>query len=104
MTSPDHERVGCYRDTNNRAIPTLEGADPLLVGAYLNRENAIEKCALAAHKRGFRMFAVQNGGWCAASVSAEKTFNKYGQSTYCRSDGEGGPLSNDVYIIKGWSI
>lgn len=101
-TSPDHARVGCYRDTNNRAIPTLEGADPLLVGAYLNRENAIEKCALAAHKRGFRMFAVQNGGWCAASVSAEKTFHKYGQSTYCRGDGEGGPWSNDVYIIKDY--
>ena len=46
----------------------LEDADPLLLGAYQDRENPIEKCALAARKRGFRMFALQNGGWCAASV------------------------------------
>ena len=50
------------------------------------------------------MFALQNGGWCAASVTAEETFNKYGESNQCRGDGEGGPLSNDVYIIQGWSI
>ena len=96
--------MGCFRDTSNRAIPNLEDADPLLVGAYQDRENAIEKCALAARKRGFRMFALQNGGWCAASVTAEETFNKYGKSIRCRGDGEGGPWSNDVYIIKGWSF
>ena len=75
-----------------------------MLGAYQDRENPIEKCALAARKRGFRMFALQNGGWCAASVTAEETFNKYGESNQCRGDGEGGPLSNDVYIIQGWSI
>ena len=96
--------MGYYRDTSNRAIPKLEDADAFLLGAYQDRENAIEKCALAARKRGFRMFALQNGGWCAASVTAEETFNKYGKSNRCRGDGKGGPWSNDVYIIQGWSI
>ena len=47
------------------------------------------------------MFAIQNGGWCAASATAHKTFNKYGKSTACRSDGKGGPWANQVYVIKG---
>ena len=46
------------------------------------------------------MFAVQNGGWCAASATAAKTFDKYGKSTECSSDGEGGPWANQVYVIK----
>ena len=47
------------------------------------------------------MFAVQNGGWCASSALAAKTFNKYGKSSVCPSDGGGGPWANQVYYIKG---
>ena len=47
------------------------------------------------------MFAVQDGGWCAASATASSTYNKYGVSSACRQDGEGGPLANQVYVIKG---
>ena len=53
-----------------------------------------------AMKAGYSMFAVQNGGWCAASATAAKTFDKYGKSAACRSDGEGGPWANQVYVIK----
>lgn len=47
------------------------------------------------------MFAIQDGGWCATSASAAKTFNRYGKSSACKSDGEGGPWANQVYYIKG---
>ena len=47
------------------------------------------------------MFAVQNGGWCAASATADQTFDKQGTSAACGSDGEGGPWANEVYVIKG---
>ena len=47
------------------------------------------------------MFAVQHGGWCAATATAPQTFDKYGKSTACRSDGEGGAWANQVYVIKG---
>ena len=47
------------------------------------------------------MFAVQNGGRCAASATAPQTFDKYGISTACKADGEGGPWANQVYLIKG---
>ena len=92
--------VGCYKDTSNRAIPTLEGADAVLDGQYGSRKNAIAKCALAAIRAGYSMFAVQDGGWCAGSATAHTTFNKYGRSINCKRDGEGGPWGNQVYRIK----
>ena len=93
--------IGCYKDTGNRAILPLEGKDPILDGTYWTRKNPIEKCAVAAIRAGYSMFAVQHSGWCAASATAPKTFDKYGKSTACGSDGEGGPWANDVYVIRG---
>ena len=52
-------------------------------------------------RKGYVMFAVQAGGWCAASATAPQTFDKYGKSTACKSDGEGGGWANQVYVIKG---
>ena len=98
---PDYESIGCYKDTSNRAIPTLEGADAILDGSYPSRKSPIAKCAVAAMRKGYSMFAVQNGGWCAASATAPQTFDKYGKSSACRSDGEGGGGANQVYVIKG---
>ena len=100
-SSLHYETIGCFQDRSSRAIPTLEGQDSILDGSYIAREDPIEKCYQAAKKRGFHVFAVQNGGWCAASSSAAKTFDKYGKSSACKSDGEGGPGANQVYIIKG---
>ena len=101
--SPGYNEVGCYKDTGNRAIPTLEGEDSILDGSYSSRTNPIAKCAVAAMRAGYRMFAVQNGGWCAASASAPQTYDKYGKSTACKGDGEGGPWANQVYELEGKS-
>ena len=101
FTCLGYETIGCYRDTSNRAIEPLEGKDSILDGAYWTRKNPIAKCAQAARRAGYGMFAVQHGGWCAASATAPKTFDKYGKSTACGSDGEGGPWANQVYVIKG---
>ena len=43
------------------------------------------------------LFAVQNGGWCAAAVNLNG-YKKYGKSGKCRN-GKGGPWANDVYRI-----
>ncbi|XP_068694512.1 uncharacterized protein [Montipora foliosa] len=96
------ETIGCFKDTSNRAIQPLEGKDSILDGSYGARENAIAKCAVAAMRKGYKMFAVQHGGWCAASATADQTFDKYGTSAACGSDGEGGPWANQVYVIKGF--
>ena len=94
----------CYRDTGNRAIRTLEGTDPILDGRYWTRKDSIAKCAVAAMRKGYSMFAVQHGGWCAASDTAPQTFNKYGKSTACGGDGEGGGWANQVYLMSQYSL
>ena len=96
-----HDTVGCYTDRENRAIRELEAKDAILDGGYIDRENPIAKCAVATMRVGYSMFAVQNGGWCAASATASQTYDKYGTSTACKNDGEGGPFANQVYTIKG---
>jgi len=51
-------------------------------------------------RKGYSMFAVQDGGWCAASATAPQTFDKYGKSAACKADGEGGPWASQVYFLK----
>ncbi|XP_078616566.1 uncharacterized protein LOC144884896 isoform X2 [Branchiostoma floridae x Branchiostoma japonicum] len=97
--SREYISLGCWRDTSDRAIPTLEGTDPRLDGDYKSRENPIEKCYQVALSRGFPVFALQNGGWCAGSADGLNTYDRYGPSTTCASDGEGGPWGNEVYRI-----
>ena len=99
--SSGYETVGCYKDTANRAIQILEGKDPVLDGSYSSRKNPIAKCAVAAMRAGHSMFAVQNGGQCFGSATAPQTFDKYGKSTACKLDGEGGFWANQVYVIGG---
>ena len=63
---------------------------------------AVRDCARQARKRGYKVFAVQNGGECFMGPRAKITYNKYGPSKKCRG-GKGGPWANNVYIliIKG---
>ena len=98
---PAYTTIGCFQDQGSRAIPSIEGQDSILDGSYKARRDSIEKCYRAAKKRGFQIFAVQDGGWCASSATAFKTFNKYGKSSACKSDGKGGPWANQVYYITG---
>ncbi|CAH1253107.1 PKD1L3 [Branchiostoma lanceolatum] len=95
-----YKSLGCWQDVWYRTIPTLEGTDPRLDGYYLYRVNAIEKCYQVALSRGFTVFALQHGGWCAGSADAKNTYNDYGPSTACAADGEGGPGVNAVYEMQ----
>ena len=99
FAEPHYTNLGCWRDTSNRAIPTLEGIASNLDGKYWTRQNALEKCYQAAKQRGHEVFAVQNGGWCASSPIALNTYKKYGTTNTCKPDGEGGPWGNQVYRI-----
>ncbi|KAI8487880.1 hypothetical protein Bbelb_343280 [Branchiostoma belcheri] len=93
------QSLGCWADTTDRAIPTLEGQDPILDGPYPSRTDAVRKCQHAAARRGYTVFAVQNGGWCASSADALQTYQKHGESDACQADGEGGSWANEVYRI-----
>ena len=92
--------IGCFRDTGRRAIPTMEGRSRLLKGPYRRRRYSIQKCGVAAERRGYRVFAIQHQGWCASSKFAYRTYGRYGRSKRCRN-GKGGPWANTVYVLKG---
>ena len=96
-----YEAVGCFAEnTKNRAIETMESLhDPVLDGGSKTRENPISKCAVAAMRRGYKIFALQDDGSCAGSATAENTYNKYGRSNACLGGGGGGPMANDVYAL-----
>jgi len=98
--SADYESLGCWKDSGNRAIATLEGFDNRLAGHYQERANAIEICYEVAKSKGYPAFAVQNGGWCAGSSTALDTYKKYGSASNC-AGGKGGSWANDVYKING---
>ena len=92
--------LGCWKDdVLIRAIPSLEGKDGVLSDNYKTRDDAIKKCAEVARQRGYTVFALQDGGWCASSLRAKFTYSKYGQSQNCEGDGKGGPAANRVYEI-----
>ena len=93
----DYQSLGCYRGKPQRAIATLEGTDPILDAPYNSRQDAIAKCAAIARGKGFDVFALQDGGWCASSANAGATYDTYGESNDCKDDGEGGLWSNEVY-------
>ena len=93
-----HHHIGCYGDKLPRAIPLLEGSDPLLDGNPNTREGAVLKCARVALKRGYMYFAIQDGGQCLASLTAHVTYSKYGLTTGCK-EGKGGKNANDVYEV-----
>ena len=100
----EYESVGCFKDSSERAIESVDGkyhghfpSSFLLWYDYKSRQQAIQKCAVFAKLKGYKMFGIQDGGMCVTSASAHETYNKYGESQDCKSDGKGGFLANHVY-------
>jgi len=94
---PAFHHIGCWADTAARAMPILEGTDPLITGPYQNRPDAIHACYQAARTQGMKIFGVQDGGHCQGDTNFNG-YAKYGASNRC-SGGKGGPWANDVYVI-----
>ena len=95
--------IGCYADKLlSPAIPSLEGKDVLLDDEPKTREDAEQKCARVALKRGYAYFAIQDGGRCLSSLTAQETYSKYGLSSDCQ-DGKGGKMASDVYEVVMFS-
>ena len=59
---------------------------------------------------GYKVFAIQNGGWFASATDADQTYNIglynihvyniHGESNDSQDDGQGGEWANQVYKIK----
>ena len=51
---------------------------------------------MTALRRGYKVFAVENGGECYSGRLASRTYNRYGPTNRCRH-GTGGLWAMDVY-------
>lgn len=91
---------GCWKDSIPRALSSFEGTSPTLDGNYKNRERAFQKCFELTKSLGYKIFGVQDGGQCFISTLPDDSYKTYGTSNECLSDGEGGPMANDIYKIK----
>ena len=65
---------------------------------YKTRKDPKLHCWQASMRRGYVVFALQDGGQCFGS-SHISNYKKYGKSSKC-SGGKGGPMANDVYEIN----
>ena len=107
--------LGCWKDSIPRAIRSHE--DLCLYGVptnrcygvpyckcfdehYKRRSDAITKCFKIALISRHTVFAIQDGGQCFTSKTANETYNMYGPSSDCLDDGKGGPMANSVYQIN----
>ncbi|XP_028405506.1 uncharacterized protein LOC114528113 isoform X2 [Dendronephthya gigantea] len=95
-----YKDLGCWHeDEKLQSLMSLEGTDDLLQGSYKSRRNKITKCAMAARKRNFKVFALHNGGECRSGQSEGKTYQAHGKSRSCH-EGVGNYVSNHVYHVK----
>ncbi|XP_039257688.2 uncharacterized protein LOC120334273 isoform X2 [Styela clava] len=96
--------LACYRENSERrTVPSVESQYPTLKDDYKTRNNAIAKCATLAASEGYNMFAISDGGLCAMSPTAYKTFRYFGPSDLCGKNGKGGLNANQIYGINGWT-
>ena len=95
-----YRSLGCWEDRSDKAIPSIEGSNGLLKEDYWTRVGPIEKCLKVAASRSFTVFAIQNSGQCFTSEDARHTYWKYGMSSGCKNNGEGGGMANHVYEIE----
>ena len=68
----------------------------MLDGNSTTRKDATRKCALAAKRRGHRVFAVMADGQCASGPNTTENFVKFG---YGKNECSAMAVSNDVYVL-----
>jgi len=94
----DYQKLGCFKDSQARSIPTLEGQDPVLDGDYTTRKDAAGKCFLAAKKQGHKVYVVMSDGQCSSGADTAKRFAKFGHGeTECSSMGANNKVYNFDY-------
>ena len=97
----DDQKLGCFTDSQTRAVPSLEGQDPVLDGDFTTRQDAGRKCALAAKKREHKVYVIMSDGQCSSGADTAKKFAKFGHGeTECSAMG----AKNKVYNLDAYSI
>lgn len=88
--------VGCYKDTYaDRAMPVMYKNFRNQVNWY-SMDRTVNQCAHVAYQSGYQYFGVQFYGECWSGVTANETYDKYGEATTCW-EGVGEHWTNYVY-------
>lgn len=97
-----YDNLGCWHvpENDTAAVASLEGHHYGLEGFYWDRVNSVLKCATVANDKGFKYFAVRNGGECLADDKLRARYKDHGVSQEC-FEGEGGHEAINVYKITG---
>lgn len=101
---PKAKKFGCFAKTTDRgleALNSLESDKCFLIDddGSLTREDAFEKCAWLAFKRGYRVFGLDGNNTCSSGHLLWR-FYKGGFEADCKGKA-GGYGSNIVYYFKG---
>ena len=83
---------------NSPTMANLEGLDARLNGNYETRSDAINKCFMAARKRGCKIFALLRQGICLASNDLNR-YRYYGPEKSANCKRKGYLMAKDVYLI-----
>ncbi|KAJ7336025.1 hypothetical protein OS493_013399 [Desmophyllum pertusum] len=69
----------CYKTNMGiPPIPSIENQDLILMEPFVSRPDKVQKCAKASVGRGYKNFALFNGGECRSSWDSTATYNVYG--------------------------
>ena len=64
------------------------------------RANSVTQCAAVAKDKGYKYFAIRNGGKCLSGRNLYSGYKEHGELDEC-FDGEGGHEAMNVYNITG---
>ena len=81
--------LGCWRDEKYKVI----------AGGQKFGRVTVASCREYAETRGWTVFAMQDGNQCYTAFNAGETYQNFGKSDGCRSNGLGGSWANNVYEI-----
>ncbi|XP_065662462.1 uncharacterized protein LOC124811205 isoform X2 [Hydra vulgaris] len=91
-------KLGCWKDTQNRALTLLEDQLSDRTLSYKQRPDPLGYCYRTASKYGYLIFSLQYGGQCFAGNNT--SYQNFGKSDNCNLDGRGGRWANEVYTKK----
>ena len=96
------KRIGCFCDNycgDKPEATTVRAISGKIT--FYTPSTAVTKCYEKAKAGGYSHFAVQYYQECFTSEDAGSTYDRFGRTTGCTSDGRGGSWKSTVYEIAG---
>ncbi|PFX26880.1 Delta-like protein 1 [Stylophora pistillata] len=98
----DWKSAGCFKEHKRKTTRALRYKFATVRGKKLNIDDVLDKCKVAAEKKGFKIFGIRSRNRCFTTSDGKvQDFDKYGVSSKCEINdnghGVGMKLANFVY-------